>query len=245
MAALSSPAAIASWVTHGPGPSPVNLAVLVQCLEWYPDQRLASFILVGFRWGFLIGISGMTSMLPSSRNHPSCSVNPGVVSPYVSAERAAGRLLGPLPASTSIHVSPIRLVPKGHQGNSWRLTVDLSHPSGRSVNDFIDPDLCSPSYPSVDDAVGLVLALGRGTQLGKIDLKSAYRILPIHPEDRQFLGISWEGRAYIDRCLPFGLRLAPKIFTAFADGLAWVLRAKGLQRLLHYLQKTFYTRYIQ
>ena len=102
--------------------------------------------------------------------------------------------------------------------------MDLSYPSGKSVNDFISPDICSLHYPSVDDAVDLVLALGQYTQLVKIDLKSAYRILPIHPVDRQLLGIRWQGHVYVDQCLPFGLRSAPKIFTAFADVLAWVLQ---------------------
>ena len=115
------------------------------------------------------------------------------------------------------------------------MIVDLSYPRGRSVNDFIPTTFCSPIYPSIDDAVGVILALGRGTELVKIDLKNAYRIIPIHPDDRQFLGISWEGHVYIDQCLPFGLRSAPKIFTAFADALAWVLHSQGVRYLLHYL----------
>ena len=82
---------------------------------------------------------------PLYRNHPSCSVNPDVVSAYVSAETAAGWLMGPILSSPSIHVSPISLVPKGHQGDPWRTIVDLSHPSRQSVNDFIDLNLCSLS----------------------------------------------------------------------------------------------------
>lgn len=95
-------------------------------------------------------------------------------------------------------------------------------------------ELC---YPSVDGAIDFVVALGRGTQLVKIDLKNAYRILPIHLENRQFLGVAWEGHVhvYVGQCLPFGLCSAPKIFTAFADVLAWVLHSKGVPYLLHYL----------
>ena len=174
-------------------------------------------------------------MRSSLRSHPSCQESTAAVSAYVSSERAASRLLGPLPDSQCVHVSPIGLVPKGHKGDSWRMIVDLSYPSGKSVNDFISPDICSLHYPSVDDAVDLVLALGQYTQLVKIDLKSAYRILPIHPVDRQLLGIRWQGHVYVDQCLPFGLCSAPKIFTAFADVLAWVLHHHGVRYLLHYL----------
>ena len=115
------------------------------------------------------------------------------------------------------------------------MIVDLSHPRGHSLNDLIPPEACSLSYPSVDDAVEFILSLGRYTQLVKIDLKNAYWILPIHPEDRVLLGISWEGHIYLDGCLPFGLRSAPKIFTAFSDAIAWVLFSRGVRNVIHYL----------
>ena len=35
--------------------------------------------------------------------------------------------------------------------------------------------------------------------------------------------------------LPFGLRSAPKIFSAVADGLQWILTQRGITNLLHYL----------
>ena len=40
---------------------------------------------------------------------------------------------------------------------------------------------------------------------------------------------------YIDTALPFGLRLAPKIFSAVADALEWILQHYGVSFILHYL----------
>ena len=40
---------------------------------------------------------------------------------------------------------------------------------------------------------------------------------------------------FVDSVLPFGLRSAPKIFTALADALEWVVRRAGVETLLHYL----------
>ena len=51
----------------------------------------------------------------------------------------------------------------------------------------------------------------------KMDIESAYWIIPVHPEDRALLGVKWKGELIFDECLPFGLRSAPKIFTAVAD----------------------------
>ena len=40
---------------------------------------------------------------------------------------------------------------------------------------------------------------------------------------------------FCDAMLPFGLRSAPKIFNAVADGLEWILQRKGINYLYHYL----------
>ena len=57
----------------------------------------------------------------------------------------------------------------------------------------------------------------------KLDIKSAYRNIPIHPEDRHLLGMQWRDKVFIDTCLLFGLRSAPKIFNTTADPLEWIV----------------------
>ena len=39
----------------------------------------------------------------------------------------------------------------------------------------------------------------------------------------------------MDRSLPFGLRSAPKKFTAVADAMTWALFSRGIWFVLHYL----------
>lgn len=114
-------------------------------------------------------------------------------------------------------------------------TTDLSFPKGRSVNDGISKVLASISYASVNEAVHYILNLGRSAQLVKTDLRNAYHIVPVHPQDQRLLAITWEGRTYMDRALPFGLRSAPKIFSAVADTIAWALHGAGIEHLIHYL----------
>lgn len=71
--------------------------------------------------------------------------------------------------------------------------VDLSSPKGASTNDFFSP-LCSLSYASVEDAAVYVFEAGRGTLLAKLDIKSAYCNVPVHPGDGHLLGIQWKGK---------------------------------------------------
>jgi len=60
-------------------------------------------------------------------------------------------------------------------------------------------------------------------------------IVPVHSEDRWLLGMQWQGRVYVDTCLPFGLQSAPIIFTAIADALEWIVKAHRVRILCHYL----------
>ena len=76
--------------------------------------------------------------------------------------------------------------------------------------------------------------------MAKLDLRSAYRMVPVHPDDQPLLCIQWHGVTYCNQALPFGLRLAPKLFTAVADGLAWVLACRGAHDFLHYLDDFFF-----
>ena len=103
------------------------------------------------------------------------------------------------------------------------------------MNDGVDALLYSVAYASVDDAVENIGQLGRGALLAKFDLESAYRLVPVHPVDRLLLGVKWAGEVFVDGALSFGLRSAPKLFTAVADALLWVMGAHGLETGMHYL----------
>ena len=87
------------------------------------------------------------------------------------------------PTSASmLHIrKSIGVIPKPHQPGKWRLITDLSSPKSGSANDGVSPGLCSVSYASVDDAVRCVMSLGKGALLAKLDIASAYRIVPVHP----------------------------------------------------------------
>ena len=80
-----------------------------------------------------------------------------------------------------------------------------------------------------------ILKLGCGTMLAKLDIQSAYRVIPVHPHDRMLLGIKWQENVYVHAALPFGLRSAPKIFNAVADALEWIVHNLGVRFVKHYL----------
>ena len=90
-------------------------------------------------------------------------------------------------------------------------------------------------YVSIDSVVHIIQHLVQGTQLVKMDLEDAYQVIQVHPHDRHLLGILWQDHVYVDHSLPFGLRSAPKIFTAFTDMVTWAIHCHGVRFLLHYV----------
>lgn len=207
----------------------------------HPDKSYVDFILNGIKGGFRVGYDrGSGDKLPLSsvkKNMQSAVDNQQVVRDYLAAEMRRGVVLGPFVRAEvpGVHLSRFGVIPKSSQPGKWRLIVDLSYPAGRSVNDGISPELCSLRYVRVDDVVQQLLQLGPRALMAKLDIKSAYRIVPVHPDDRFLLGMQWDDQVYIDAALPFGLRSAPKIFNALADALEWIVRSHGVQHLWHYL----------
>ena len=113
--------------------------------------------------------------------------------------------------------------------------MDLSYPLHHSVNDGIPRLLCGLSYITINNTIQKILELGTNTLLGKIYIKNAFRLLPVHPADRHLLGMEWRKHVYTDTCLPFGLRSAPKLFNILADLLSSIVEQHGVFLSLHYL----------
>ena len=134
-----------------------------------------------------------------------------------------------------IHTSRFGVILKHSQPGRWRLFLDLSSPEHHSVNDGISTARCSMKYTSVDKAVYVIAKLGRYSFLAKIDIVHAYHNVPIHHDNRYFLGMHWEGYIYIDTVLSFGFRSATKIFSSISDPLEWILQHRGIQHVFYCL----------
>ena len=162
-------------------------------LKDYPDHDAAAKLWEGFTSGFSLHYSGEHKSF-ESKNLPSTNKNPDGVRQKIYKEIQAGRVAGPfckLPFK-KFRISPLGLVPK-HKPGEFLLIHHLSFPKGDSVNDFIDPKLCSVSYIRFDVAVHMVQRLGKGALLGKSDLKHAFRLIPVAKADFPLLGFKFDG----------------------------------------------------
>ncbi len=69
---------------------------------------------------------------------------------------------------------------------------DLSAPfEGISLNSCIPTRDGIVTYDIMDMAIQLIQRAGQGAILAKTDIKHAYKLIPIHPDDIPALGILW------------------------------------------------------
>ena len=198
--------------------------------DWDPflktllDPHFADFLRKEICDGFCLGVSPSATLVSSKANSPA-----SMVDNYIKEEVKAGNLV-PSPCE-GVHLSPIGFIPKKNRPGKFRLIVNLSFPTGNSINGAISP-AHSSCYITVHQVVEQI---PQGSFLAKIDLKAAFRRVPVHSAHQHYLEISWRDRTLCNRALPFSLRSAPIIFNAIADGLTWAMICSNIINLAHYL----------
>lgn len=80
----------------------------------------------------------------------------------------------------------------------------------------------------------VLAAVHPGDYAVSLDLEDAYFHIPIHPASRRFLRFTDGIDVFQFRALPFGLSLAPRVFTRVMLVIASTLRSQGI-RLIQYL----------
>jgi hypothetical protein len=216
--------------------SPLNAAAFETLLRDYPDAEFPNLLSNIINFGSKIGYFG--NFNPSrQQNHSSATNDPTIIQSDIDKDLQLHRLLKLDHLPSNYFCSPLGLVPKINNGTQtgWRRIFDLSSPTGKSVNDGIETDFGELKYDTFDAALDEIAQLGKGTRMLKRDLKSAFRHIPISPEDHQLLAFEWNGKWYVDLFLPFGLRTAPFIFNLFAEALQWIMEYHYDWTIHHYL----------
>ena len=74
----------------------------------------------------------------------------------------------------------------------------------------------------------------KGDFIAKLDLKDAYTVVPLHEDSRKFMTFDHRGVVYQYKSLPFGLSVAPRVFSKIMRTVLEPLRKEGI-RLVFYL----------
>lgn len=193
-------------------------------------------MLFGFTQGFPVHFQGERKSRTATNLMPALD-NPEAVDAKLQKELEAHRLAGAFqsPPLSPFWISPFGLVPKKVQGE-FRLIYHLSFPTGFSVNYGISSDHTNVKYATIEEAIPLIKSAGPGCFLAKTDVKNAFRIIPIHPNDYGLLGMQWRGLYYYDRCMPMGCSSSCLTFETFSTAVEWIARNKlKIDYILHIL----------
>ena len=216
--------------------TPLRSALLLQChkpvtpvkVEWLNfflsgyHPPLWQFFVNGFSYGFHVGFV-RNRHASQSPNLKGALKQPQAVRSKLLKELEAGRIRGPFPHPPfpEFICSPLGIVPK-KVPSEFRLIQHLSYPCGSSVNDHIPEESSSVCHATISEAITVIKTLGAGCFMAKTDIKSAFRIIPIHLSDFPLLGMKWDNQFYYDVCLPMGLSSSCAIFEAFSSSLEWI-----------------------
>ena len=209
-----------------PVPSDIN------CDEWgpllcgYHDAGIVDFL----RFGWPVAYSAPKAPTPTLKNHSSATRFSHEVDKFIQKELSKNALLGPFHASPFAawtQISPLMTRDKP-DGSGKRVIIDLSFPTGASVNDGI-LKTTEPQYtlPTPLDLADLMVREGRGCLMWKSDLSRAYRQLRVDPLDYPLLGIQHKGSIFVDICPSFGCRASGSAQQRVSNSVVHMMRNKG------------------
>ena len=65
------------------------------------------------------------------------------------------------------------------------------------MNDFIPKEMSSVQYATIQDAISFIQRSPQSVYMAKVEVESAFRIMPVSPADRPLLGFQWLGKFWM------------------------------------------------
>ena len=209
-------------------------------LSEYPNKEWSYRLVHDIIYGVDIGYTASRKITMRCRNPNANAQEKTTIEEDIKKEMAADRIIGPFATAPfeNYRSSPVLTVAKKGNPGKLRIVHHLSHPRGNSVNDHIIKWPCMLSR--FTNAVKMVCRLGKGCYMGKLDIKSAYRLIPIRPTDWSLLGFSWNNEYYFHTTLPFGMRSSCHIWERYSTAAQWIVKHVLLiPMVLHYVDDYF------
>ena len=199
----------------------------------------SDFILDGLRKGFRISniSSGDEVKEVSTPNHGSAYRHKELVEKELKYQISRGFYVTTNDRPKVI--SPIGAILKDN-GVDVRIIHDGSQPFGEAMNDYSLHH--SVKYQTLNEALELATP---GTYLCKVDLRSAYRSVPINCIDYCMTGLQWtfegdDNPTYLfDTRVPFGSGLGPMIFHRNSQAVRRFMYNRGYNNMVVYLDDFF------
>ena len=118
-------------------------------------------------------------------------------------------------------ISSYFLVPKANK--KMRFVLNL-----KKLNSFIPKE-----HFKMEDFRTATKLVSEGCFMGSIDLKDAYFLIPLHKTSQRYVCFDWNNNRYEWDCIPFGLNVAPWLYTKIMKPVVNFLRSKNLLSVVY------------
>lgn len=118
-------------------------------------------------------------------------------------------------------LSSIFLVPKPNGDKRFILNL-------KRLNKYI-----STSHFKMEDYRTAAKLMTKNCYMATIDMKDAYFLVPIHNSHKKYLRFDYNGTLYQFNCLPFGLSVAPFVFTKLLKPVIEYLRGRHMISVIY------------
>jgi hypothetical protein len=205
----------------------------------YPNPAAAVTLVKCLRIGVDLGFHGDRHRIQIGRNLQSADEHPTAIDKNIADELQIGRRKGPFSHTPfdSFYSNPLGVVfkkgkpkPRVIHHLSWPRSNENSTSVNASITDF------AVKLDAFDKALVSVRELGKGCLMSKIDIESAYRCIPVRPDDWPLLGLQWQNQFYFDIVMQFGITSATAIFEWYSSAAQYIAQHSCAQKhLVHYV----------
>ena len=215
-----------------------NVGAFKRLLREHPVRCFRQWVLSGLQHGFDNG-SEVEERLVEQLPHQSAREDMPAVRKWLLAEEERGHVQSftkrPHPFTRAC---PVGLVPKGEKK---RFISDLS-----AGDDSVNASVCKAEYGirmiRFQDVVDIAAEFGPDCHATFIDVRSAYRNVPLHPSNWHLQVYLCDGVWWVDKRISFGSTSSAFVFDRVACAIEWIAQraidaavGAGNCRLVHYL----------
>jgi hypothetical protein len=204
----------------------------------YPHPAAAVTLVKCLRVGVDLGFHGDRTCTQVGPNLKSAAEHAAAINDSIKKELELGRRQGPYdaPPFSYFYSNPLGVVFKKHKTKprvihhlSWPRTSARSSVNN-SITDF------SIKLDAFDKALIYARSLGKSCFMFKIDIESAYRCIPVRPDDWPLLGLQWDDKYYFDTVMQFGITSATAIFEWYSSAAQYIAeKTLNINHIVHYV----------
>lgn len=131
----------------------------------------------------------------------------------------------------------IEYVPKGQEGRGFYSTFFTVPKKGGGIRPILNLKplnvFLQKEHFKMETLRSIIQAMQPGDWAVSIDLKDAYLHIPVHVQHRKYLRFCIHNRHYQFRAMPFGLAVAPRIFTKVMAAVGGHLRCQQIHIFMY------------